>query len=268
LWRTFVASNLSTDKRKALFMGKLDGQIALITGAGKGIGQAISVRFHEEGAILALIDTDEKAIKALANTLGSDVIYRVANVSNEKSVQTAIQTVIEELGKIDILVNNAAAQAARARVSDLALAEWQEAIDVNLTGTFLVSRAALQSMMKSGYGVIINVASQLGSVAVQNASAYCASKGGVLQLTRAMALDHATDGVRVNSLSPGAVLTERLTMIYGSMEEASAALAPKHPIGRVGMPNDIAGAAVFLASNDSGFMTGANLVIDGGYTAQ
>ena len=161
-------------------MGKLDGRIALITGAGKGIGQAIAVKFHENGAILALIDTDERAITALAKTLGSNVIYRVADVSNEKSVQTSIQTVIKELGKIDILVNNAAAQTARARVSDLALAEWQEAIDVNLTGTFLVSRAALPSMMKSGYGVIINVASQLGSVAVRNASAYCASKAAVL----------------------------------------------------------------------------------------
>jgi NAD(P)-dependent dehydrogenase (short-subunit alcohol dehydrogenase family) len=150
----------------------------------------------------------------------------------------------------------------------MALADWQRALDVNLTGAFLMSRTVLAAMRRTGGGAIINITSQLGSVAVPNSSAYCASKGGLLQLTRAIALDHAADNVRVNSLSPGAVMTDRLTALYGSREAVNAALAPKHPIGRIGLPRDIAGAAVFLASDDAGFMTGADLIVDGGYTAQ
>jgi NAD(P)-dependent dehydrogenase (short-subunit alcohol dehydrogenase family) len=249
-------------------VGKLDGRVAIITGAARGIGLAIAERFHEEGAILALIDADGEAIKALAAALGPKATYKVADVSNEQSVQTAIAAVLADLGQIDILVNNAAAPNVSASVADITLADWQRAIDVNLTGTFLVGKAVLGILRQSGGGVIINVASQLGSVAISNAAAYCASKGGILQLTRAMALDHAADGVRVNSLSPGAVMTERLTSRYGSEDAASAALAPKHPIGRIGVPSDIAGAAVFLASDDAAFMTGADLIVDGGYTAQ
>jgi NAD(P)-dependent dehydrogenase (short-subunit alcohol dehydrogenase family) len=150
----------------------------------------------------------------------------------------------------------------------LPLAEWDRALRINLTGVFLVCRAVLPSMLRTGGGVIINVASQLGSVAIPNSAVYCATKGGVLQLTRALALDHAGDGVRVNSLSPGAVLTPRLTGLYGSGEKAEAELSPKHPIGRIGRPEEIAGAAVFLASSDATFMTGSDLVVDGGYLAQ
>ncbi len=241
-------------------MGKLDGKTALVTGAGRGIGKAIADRFAQEGARVARMD--------LAHSTSDGDLILTVDVSDETAVQRAVSETQAAFGRIDILVNNAAADNSQTPVGDLTLDEWRRTIDVNLTGVFLLSRAVIRMMRKTGAGVIVNVASQLGSVAVRNKAAYCASKGGVLQLTRAMALDHADDNIRVNSLSPGAVMTERLTNLYGSEEAASDALARFHPIGHIGLPSDVAGGAVFLASDDARFMTGSNLVIDGGYLAQ
>ena len=241
-------------------MGKLEGKTALVTGAGRGIGKAIADRFAQEGARVARMD--------LAHSTSDGDLILTVDVSDETAVQRAVSETQAAFGRIDILVNNAAADNSQTPVGDLTLDEWRRTIDVNLTGVFLLSRAVIRMMRKTGGGVIVNVASQLGSVAVRNKAAYCASKGGVLQLTRAMALDHADDNIRVNSLSPGAVMTERLTNLYGSEEAASDALVRFHPIGHIGLPSDVAGGAVFLASDDARFMTGSNLVIDGGYLAQ
>jgi len=241
-------------------MGKLDGKTALVTGAGRGIGKAIADRFAQEGARVARMD--------LAHSTSDGDLILTVDVSDETAVQRAVSETQAAFGRIDILVNNAAADNSQTPVGDLTLDEWRRTIDVNLTGVFLLSRAVIRMMRKTGAGVIVNVASQLGSVAVRNKAAYCASKGGVLQLTRAMALDHADDNIRVNSLSPGAVMTERLTNLYGGEEAASDALVRFHPIGHIGLPSDVAGGAVFLASDDARFMTGSNLVIDGGYLAQ
>ena len=241
-------------------MGKLEGKTALVTGAGRGIGKAIADRFAKEGARVARID--------LAHSTSDGDLNLTVDVSDETAVQRAVSETQAAFGRIDILVNNAAADNSQTPVGDLTLDEWRRTIDVNLTGVFLLSRAVIRMMRKTGGGVIVNVASQLGSVAVRNKAAYCASKGGVLQLTRAMALDHADDNIRVNSLSPGAVMTERLTNLYGGEEAASDALVRFHPIGHIGLPSDVAGGAVFLASDDARFMTGSNLVIDGGYLAQ
>ena len=241
-------------------MGKLEGKTALVTGAGRGIGKAIADRFAQEGARVARMD--------LAHSTSDGDLNLTVDVSDETAVQRAVSETQAAFGRIDILVNNAAADNSQTPVGDLTLDEWRRTIEVNLTGVFLLSRAVIRMMRKTGGGVIVNVASQLGSVAVRNKAAYCASKGGVLQLTRAMALDHADDNIRVNSLSPGAVMTERLTNLYGGEEAASDALVRFHPIGHIGLPSDVAGGAVFLASDDARFMTGSNLVIDGGYLAQ
>ena len=241
-------------------MGKLEGKTALVTGAGRGIGKAIADRFAQEGARVARMD--------LTHSTSDGELILTVDVSDETAVQRAVSETQAAFGRIDILVNNAAADNSQTPVGDLTLDEWRRTIDVNLTGVFLLSRAVIRMMRKTGGGVIVNVASQLGSVAVRNKAAYCASKGGVLQLTRAMALDHADDNIRVNSLSPGAVMTERLTNLYGGEEAASDALVRFHPIGHIGLPSDVAGGAVFLASDDARFMTGSNLVIDGGYLAQ
>jgi NAD(P)-dependent dehydrogenase (short-subunit alcohol dehydrogenase family) len=242
-------------------MAALDGKTAIVTGATRGIGAAIAERFAAEGAKVASFDLYPPPPQNGGLSMEVDV-------ADENSVNEAVAEVMTAFGHIDILVNNAAADGIRGPVTEMSLHDWNRALAVNLTGAFLLCRAVIPHMAKSASGSVVNVASQLGSVAVPENPVYCASKGGLIQLTRAMALDHASDGVRVNALSPGAVLTERLIGVYGSEAAVRDALTSKYPLGRIGTPDDIAGAAVFLASGDSRFMTGADLVLDGGYSAQ
>ena len=242
-------------------MTSLAGKTAIVTGAARGIGAAIAEGFAAEGARVAAFDLnppDPPSGGLSARVDGSD----------EEGVNEEVANVFEAFGRLDILVNCAAADGIRGTVTEMALEGWNLAIAVNLTGAFLMSRATIPLMASSGGGSIINVASQLGSVAVPANPAYCASKGGLIQLTRAMALDHANEGIRVNALSPGAVLTERLIGVYGSEAGVRDALTGKYPLGRIGMPEDLVGAAVFLGSDASSFMTGADLIVDGGYSAQ
>ena len=242
-------------------MSALTRKAAIITGAARGIGAAIAARFATEGAHVATFDLNPPEPPK------EGVSIRV-DVADETSVERSVGEAVTAFGRLDIIVNCAAADGIRGPVTDMTLADWNRALAVNLTGAFLMSRAAIPHMESSDGGSIINVASQLGSVAVPGNPVYCASKGGLIQLTRAMALDHADAGIRVNALSPGAVLTERLIGVYGSESAVRDALTPKYPLGRIGMPDDLAGAAVFLASDDARFMTGADLVVDGGYSAQ
>ena len=242
-------------------MGALTGKTAVVTGAARGIGASIAVRFHDDGARVACLDLNPP--KPPENGLS-----RATDVADEGSVKDAVTAIAKEFGRIDILVNCAAADGIRGPVTEMSLQDWNRALAVNLTGAFLTSRAVIPHMAARDGGSIIHVASQLGSVAVPANPVYCASKGALIQLARAMALDHAKDGIRVNTLSPGAVLTERLIGVYGSEAAVRDALTAKYPLGRIGMPDDLAGAAVFLASDDSRFMTGADLVVDGGYLAQ
>ncbi len=242
-------------------MATLTGKTAIVTGAACGIGAAIAARFAAEGARVAVFDLTPP--RPPENGLSARV-----DVADETSVGKHVNKAAATFGRLDLLVNCAAADDIRGPVTEMAVTDWNRVLAVNLTGTFLTCRAAIPHMANSGGGSIINVASQLGSVAVRANPVYCTSKGGLIQLTRAMALDHAEAGIRVNALSPGAVLTDRLVGAYGSEEAARAALTPKYPLGRIGMPDDLAGAAVFLASAESRFMTGTDLVVDGGYLAQ
>ena len=249
-------------------MCRLDGRVALITGAARGIGYAISARLVEEGAIVALCDRDGAAALQAAATLGHTAMGLTLDVTQPTSLEQAFIKILQNHGPPSILVNNAVALTPAGTVVDLDVDDWDKAIAVNLTGAFRVSRAVIPHMRARGGGVIINVGSTLATVAVQEAPAYCASKGGLLQLTRAMALDHAKDCIRVNALSPGTVRTERLEDLYGSVTAATEQLAPSHPIGRIALPEEIAAAAAFLASDEATFMTGANMIVDGGYTAR
>ena len=231
----------------------------MVTGAVGGIGAAIARRFAAAGATVVCVDV--QAPEALAVEIGGRAV--AADVSSEADTKR----VAALAGPVRVLVNGAAPMEPAGSVLALAPADFAHVFAVQVTGAYLMSRALLPAMIAAGGGSIIHIASQLGSVGAPGRPAYCAAKGALIQLARAMALDHASDGVRVNALSPGAVETGRLVQRFGSMEAARAHSGPKHPIGRLGRPEEIAGAALFLASEESSFMTGADLVVDGGYTA-
>jgi NAD(P)-dependent dehydrogenase (short-subunit alcohol dehydrogenase family) len=246
-------------------MGRLDGKIALVTGAGLGMGYAIVERFLKEGARVVGADLDPSRLSSLAAPTLKPCVCDVSKA--EQGVQ-AVAMAVQAFGGLHILVNGAAVDDTPiATVVELSEADWRKAIDVNLTGCFLMAKAAIPAILASGGGSIVNIASQLGSVGQRGRAAYNSSKAALINLTRVMALDHATQNIRVNSLSPGAVITPRVLKRFGTPEAAEKALAPAHPIGRLGRPEELANAALFLASDEASFMTGADMVVDGGYTA-
>lgn len=248
----------------------LKGKNAVVTGAGAGIGRAIALAFAEAGAQVACIDLSEKAAEETAQTIRSRRQHALAarcDVGSEDDVKTAAATVLAAFPAIHVLVNGAAGHDPSGTVLEYSLADWNRVMAVNVGGAFLVSRALLPAMIAAGGGSIIHIASQMGSVGAPRRAAYCTSKGALIQLARAMATDHAAQNIRVNTLSPGAVETERLVKRFGDMETARRQSGPKHLLGRLGQPDEIASAAVFLASDASRFMTGADLLVDGGYNA-
>jgi NAD(P)-dependent dehydrogenase (short-subunit alcohol dehydrogenase family) len=224
----------------------------------------------QAGAAVACVDLDMKAAEATAAMIvknGGHALAVRCDVGNETDVEVATKTIFSRFPDIHVLVNGAAGYDPNGTVLDLALSEWNRVFAVNVGGAFLMSRAILPKMIEAGGGSIIHIASQLGSVAASRRAAYCASKGALIQLAKAMATDHAAQNIRVNTLSPGAVETERLVKRFGDMETARRTAGPKHLLQRLGQPEEIALAAVFLASDASSFMTGADLLIDGGYNA-
>ncbi|MGD9944879.1 MAG: SDR family NAD(P)-dependent oxidoreductase [Burkholderiaceae bacterium] len=242
----------------------------LLTGAGGDIGAAIAHAFAIEGARVALLDLDDAA---LARTVegwpdGSAAPLAVrADVADAAQTQRAVDQVQRQWGPVAVLVNNAAAITAPAPVGELHEDDWRRALDANLTGAWLMTRACLPAMLQAGHGVIVNIASQLGQVALAGRGAYGVSKAGLLALTRATAVDYGGCGIRAVSLSPGAVVTGRLLTRYGDAAEADRALSHKYPLGRLGRAAEVAAAALFLASDAAGFITGNDLLVDGGYTA-
>lgn len=248
----------------------LAGKSAIVTGAGNGIGQAISLAFGEAGASVACVDLDERAAEATASVVaksGVEALSVRCDVGNEADVEAATKAILGKFPAVRVLVNGAAGYDPNGTVLDLTLSDWNRVFAVNVGGAFLMSRAILPAMIAAGGGSIIHIASQLGSVAAPRRAVYCATKGALIQLAKAMATDHAAQNIRVNTLSPGAVETERLIKRFGDMETARRVSGPKHLLQRLGQPDEIALAAVFLASDASSFMTGADLLVDGGYNA-
>jgi NAD(P)-dependent dehydrogenase (short-subunit alcohol dehydrogenase family) len=248
----------------------LKGKNAVVTGAGAGIGRAIALAFAETGAQVACVDLDRKAAETTAGEvtrIGARAIATACDVGIESDVEAAAAKVLAEFPAIHVLVNGAAGHDPNGSVLEYSLADWNRVMAVNVGGAFLMSRAFLPAMIAAGGGSIIHIASQMGSVAAPRRAAYCTSKGALIQLAKAMATDHAAQNIRVNTLSPGAVETDRLVKRFGDMEAARRISGPRHLLGRLGQPDEIAAAAVFLASDASRFMTGADLLVDGGYNA-
>jgi NAD(P)-dependent dehydrogenase (short-subunit alcohol dehydrogenase family) len=249
---------------------QLAGKAALISGAGGGICRAIAMAFAKEGAAIACCDIDAATAAETARLVteaGGRAISQACDASSESETLAVAEAAYQAFGRLDILVSGAAPHDPSGTVIETTLPDWQRVLDINLTGAFLLSRAVLPNMIAGGGGSIIFIASQLGRVGSSGRAAYCATKGALLQLAKVMAIDHAAQNVRVNALSPGGVETQRTLNRYGSFAAAKEKLGAKHLTGRLGRPDEIAGAAVFLASDAASFVTGSDLLVDGGYTA-
>ena len=246
-------------------MARLDGKVAIVTGAAGGIGGAICRSFFAEGAEVLAVDIRDDGLTALENAAEGRCRTQLCDVSSEDEIAAAVNHAVENFGGLDIIVNNAVFDLPLAPLTEISLADWRRCWSVNLDGAFLLSRAAIPEMAKRGGGSIIHIASQLGRVAKAVRPWYCAQKGALINLAKAMALDHAAQGIRVNCLSPGPVETDRFLRNFASREAAQE--SANTMLGRLGTPAEIAAGAVFLASDESAFMTGADLLIDGGYTA-
>ncbi|SFQ01609.1 NAD(P)-dependent dehydrogenase, short-chain alcohol dehydrogenase family [Psychrobacillus psychrotolerans] len=243
---------------------KLQGKVAIITGGASGIGAATARLFVEEGAKVVLVDLNEekgKAFEAELKAQNADALFVKANITSEEEVQNIYKETIAAFGKVDIVFNNAGI----GRVTpteELEYAEWRNTVNVDLDGVFLVARDAIREMLKSGGGTIVNTASMYGWVGSPGSAAYNAAKGGVINLTRSLALEYATKNIRVNALAPGFIDTPIIP------EESKEVLKTMTPMQRLGQSEEMAKAVLFLASDDSSFMTGNVLTVDGGYTAQ
>ena len=248
----------------------LSGKAALISGAGGGICRAIAVAFAEAGASVSCVDIDIESAKTTAELVraaGGKAIASKCNVAAEAEVAAVTKAAHDAFGRLDILVSGAAPHDPGGPVTETPLAEWQMVVDINLTGAFLLSKAAIPYMIAGGGGSIIFIASQLGRVGSAGRAAYCATKGALIQLAKVIAIDHAEQNIRCNALSPGAVETQRTLRRYNSFETANQTLGAKHLTKRLGKPEELAQAAVFLASDAASFVTGSDLLVDGGYTA-
>lgn len=243
----------------------LHGKVAVITGGASGIGSAIADMYFHKGASVAILDMVEDQARVKAKELGDGAASFVVDVTDPKSVDGAIDQVVAHFGRIDILVNSAGVVALdpAEQVTD---SDWSKQINVNLSGTFYVNRAVGNVMLSSGGGKIINMASQAGSIALSQHAAYCASKWGVIGLSKVLASEWAGRGITVNTISPTVVLTDLGKKAWSGQKGED--MKKLIPTGRFALPEEIAAAAVFLGSNSSNMINGADLVIDGGYTIQ
>jgi len=249
---------------------RLANKVALITGGARGQGAVEAKLFATEGAyvvICDILDEEGKRIESEINNTGASSLFAHLDVTDESEWQNVIATTLNSFGKLDILVNNAGIYK-WAQVEETTSELWDQTMDINAKGVFLGTKHAIPAMRNSGGGSIVNISSVAGLIGSANAAAYGASKGAVRLLTKSTAIQYARDGIRANSVHPGIIDTPMTTPNLLATQEARDRSASRHPLGRVGTSEDVAYGVLFLASDESSFMTGSELVIDGGLTAQ
>jgi len=253
-------------------MGRVSGKVAVVTGGASGIGKEACLLLAKEGAKVVVADMDSSGVAVAAEISRSgEAIFLKLDVSEEASVEKAFAEVHDRFGRIDILVNNAAITGVRKPTHEITAEEWDRVMDVNVKGVFYCTKHAIAYMKAAGGGSIINIASVIGMVAYTAAPPYVASKAAVRLMSKTDALIYAKDRIRVNAIVPGYIWTpliENALKSKGDVEAGKKALEALHPVGHLGEPLDIAYGILYLASDESKFVTGSDLVIDGGYTAQ
>lgn len=252
--------------------GRMEGKVALITGGASGIGRATAMAFAREGAKVAvadyMVDGGERTVKAIREA-GGQAIFINADVSRSREVEAMVTKTVEGYGRLDCAFNNAGVEGRLANSAEASEEDWNRTIATNLTGVWFCMKFEIREMLKRSGGSIVNTASVAGMIGFPGFAPYCASKGGVIQLTRTAALEYAQSGIRVNAVCPGAVRTpmvERLMDSYPVFTEA--ALIAFEPIGRIAKPEEIAEAVLWLSSDAASFVTGLPMAVDGGWTAQ
>lgn len=251
-------------------MGRLDGKVAFITAAGGAIAGATARLFGTEGAAVACVDIVQDNVEKTAgdiNDAGGRAIAIVCDVTDDDAVKAAVDRTVAEFGKLNVLFNAAAYSEKRHRLADMPLDMWKNVIEVNLTGMFIVARHVIPHMQAAGGGSIVNVSSIYGVVGAKERPAYCAAKGGVQMLSKSIAVDYAVDNIRANSIMPGPIETPRLLARNPSIEAVVARHGARLHMNRLGKPEEIARTALFLASDEASFTSGADHFVDAGYTA-
>jgi NAD(P)-dependent dehydrogenase (short-subunit alcohol dehydrogenase family) len=248
---------------------RLLGKVAIVTGAGTGIGRACALAMAREGSRLALVGRREQKLQDLAKEIGNSAVAIAADLSKKADIEKLVARTVAELGGINVLLNNAGVLHV-GNVEQITEEQWDQTFNINIRGLWLLSRAVLPHMRRAGGGVIINVASVLGINGARNRASYAPSKGAVVLLTKCMAVDHGHENIRVNAICPSFVETDLTAAALSAAPDPQAVRRERvavHPIGRLGQPEDIAGLAVYLASDESSWVTGSVFPVDGGYLA-
>jgi NAD(P)-dependent dehydrogenase (short-subunit alcohol dehydrogenase family) len=250
-------------------MARLTNKTAIITGAGTGIGRAIARAFIREGARVALVGRRKEPLESLLQEAGESALVLAGDVSRQTDIDRILAEAVARFGGVNVLINNAGILHI-GTAEQINEAQWDETFAINVRGLWLLSRAVLPGMRKAGGGSIVNVASVLGVNGARNRACYAASKGAVVLLTKCMAIDHGADNIRVNAICPSFVETDLTAEVIRKAPDPAAVRRERigvHPIGRLGQPEDIAGLAIYLASDESAWVTGATMPVDGGYLA-
>jgi len=257
--------------------GRVSGKVALVTGGGSGIGRATAIAFAREGAKVAVADYNsdggERTVQTIKNA-GGEAIFIEVNVAVAKQVEAMVAKTVETYGRLDCAFNNAGIegemgpQAAVINIADCSEENWSRIIAVNLTGVFLCMKYEIPQMLKQGGGSIVNTASAAGLIGLPGGTAYVASKHGVAGLTKSAALEYGKSGIRINAVCPGFIRTAMVERIIDRGSIPEEFMVNAEPIGRIGKPEEIAGAVLFLCSDDASFVTGVPMPVDGGYVAQ